>query len=85
MQQTILLERPTLASRVSLLFQLRSAKFQTFAYKSRTIAFSLMKSGRHFEINKIFFCTEFRDNSPSDLDFNAQKPPRKFGVNAGLI
>ena len=46
-KQLLSLERPTLASRVfcfySVIFQLTSAKFRTFAYNSRTVGSSCMK------------------------------------------
>ena len=47
----------------SAIFQLTSAKFQTFAYNSRTVCYSYMKFGQQFEINKLYVCTQFRGNS----------------------
>ena len=46
----------------SAIFQLTSAKFQTFAYNSRTVGFSYMKFGQQFEINELYVCTKFRGN-----------------------
>ena len=68
----------------SAIFQLTSAKFQTFAYNSRTIGFSYMKFGQQFEINELYVCTIFRSNRSRDFGFRTQKPPRKFGVKCGL-
>ena len=83
-----LLERPTLASRVPLfllgIFQLTSAKFQTFAYNWRTVGSSNMKFGQQFEINELFVCTKFRGNRSRDFGFKTRKPPRKFGVKSDL-
>ena len=82
------LERPTLASRVSLfysaIFQLTSAKFQTFAYNSRTVRSNYMKFWQQFEINELYVCTQFRGNRSRDFGFRTRKPPRKFGVKSGL-
>ena len=64
----------------SAIFQLTSAKFQTFAYNSRTVGSSCMKFGQHFEINELYVCTKFRGNRSRDFGFRTQKPPRKFGV-----
>ena len=44
----------------SAIFQLTSAKFQTFAYNSRTIGSSNMKFWQQFEINELHVCTKFR-------------------------
>ena len=82
-----LLERLTLASRVcfySAIFQLTSAKFQTFAYNSRTVGSSNMKFWQQFEINELYACTKFWGNRSRDFGFRARKPPRKFGVKSGL-
>ena len=68
----------------SAIFQLTSAKFQTFAYNSRTVGSSCMKFWQQFEINELYVCTQFRDNRSSDFGFTTQKPPRKFGVKSGL-
>ena len=69
----------------SAIFQLTSAKFQTFAYNSRTVWSSYMKFGQQFEINELYVCTQFRGNrSPRDFGFRTRKPPRKFGVKRGL-
>ena len=68
----------------SAIFQLTSAKFQTFAYNSRTIGSSYMKFGQQFEINELYVCTQFRGNRSRDFGFRTRKPPRKFGVKSGL-
>ena len=68
----------------SAIFQLTSAKFQTFAYNSRTVGSSNMKFGQKFEINKLYVCTQFRGNRSRDFGFRTRKPPRKFGVKSGL-
>ena len=68
----------------SAIFQLTSAKFQTFAYNSRTVGSSNMKFGQQFEINELYVCTIFRGNRSRDFGFRTRKPPRKFGVNSGL-
>ena len=68
----------------SAIFQLTSAKFQTFAYNSRTVGSSYMKFGQQFEINELYVCTKFRGNRSRDFDFRTRKPPRKFGVKSGL-
>ena len=38
----------------SAIFQLTSARFQTFAYNSRTVGSSNMKFGQQFEINELY-------------------------------
>ena len=43
----------------SAIFQLTSAKFQTFAYNSTTVGSSNMKFGQQFEINELYVCTIF--------------------------
>ena len=68
----------------SAIFQLMSAKFQTFAYNSRTVGSSCMKFGQEFEINELHVCTKFRGNRSRDFGFRIRKPPRKFGVKSGL-
>ena len=68
----------------SAIFQLTSAKFQTFAYNSRTAGSSNMKFGQLFEINELYVCTKFRGNRSRDFGFRTRKPPRKFGVKSGL-
>ena len=68
----------------SAIFQLTSAKFQTFAYNSRTVEPSYMKFGQQFEINELYVCTKFRGNRSRDFGFRIQKPARKFGVKSGL-
>ena len=68
----------------SAIFQLTSAKFQTFAYNSRAVESSNMKFGRQFEINELYVCTKFRGNRSRDFGFRTRKPPRKFGVKSGL-
>ena len=69
----------------SAIFQLTSAKFQTFTYNSRTVGSSYMKFGQQFEINELYVCTKFRGNRLRDFGFRNQKLPRKFGVKSGLI
>ena len=66
------------------IFQLTSAKFQTFAYNSRTVWSSYMKFWQQFEINDLHVCTQFRGNRSRDFGFRTRKPPRKFGVKSGL-
>ena len=68
----------------SAIFQLTSAKFQTFAYNSRTVWFSYMKLWQQFEINELYVCTKFRGNRSRDFGFRTRKPPRKFGVKSDL-
>ena len=68
----------------SAIFQLTSAKFQNFAYKSRTVWSSYMKFGQQFEINELNVCTQFRGNRSRDFGFRIRTPPRKFGVKSGL-
>ena len=60
------------------------AKFQIFAYNSRTVWFSFMKFWQHFETNKLYVCTTFRGNWSRDFGFRTRKPPRRFGVESGL-
>ena len=68
----------------SAIFQLTSAKFQTFAYNSRTVGSSYMKFWQQLEINDLYFCTKFWSNRSRDFGFRTRKPPRKFGVKSGL-
>ena len=68
----------------SAIFQLTSAKFQTFAYNSRTVGSSYMKFGQQFEINELYVCTKFRGNRSRDFGFTTRKPLRRFGVKSGL-
>ena len=68
----------------SAIFHLTSAKFQTFAYNSRTIWSSCMKFWQQFEINEFYICIKFRGNRSRDLGFRTRKPPHKFGVKSGL-
>ena len=68
----------------SAIFQLTSAKFQTFAYNSRMVGSSYMKFGQQFEINELYICTQFRGNRSRDFGFRTRKPPCKFGVKSGL-
>ena len=70
----------------SAIFQLTSAKFQTFAYNSRTVWSSYMKFRQQFEINElpVYVCTKFRGNRSRDCGLRVRKPPRKFGVKSGL-
>ena len=86
------LERPMLASRrrvflcfYSAIFQLTSAKVQTFAYNSRTVWSSYMKFWQRFKINELYVYTKFRGNRSRDFGFRTRKPPRKFGVESCLI
>ena len=82
------MERPTLASLVflffSAIFQLRSAKFHTFAYNSRTDWSSRIKLWQQLEINELYVCTKFRGNTLRVFGFRTWKPPLKFGVKSGL-
>ena len=66
------------------IFQLTSAKFQTFAYNSRTVWSSYMKFWQQLEINELHVCTKFRGNRSRDFSFRIRKPPRKFGVKSRL-
>ena len=68
----------------SAIFQLTSAKFQTFAYNSRTVRSSYMKFWQQFEINELYVCTQFRGNRSRDFGFRTRKLPRKFGVKSGF-
>ena len=68
----------------SAIFQLTSAKFQTFAYNSRTVGSSYMKFGLQFKINELYVCTKFRGIRSRDFGFRTRKPPRKFGVKSSL-
>ena len=68
----------------SAIFQLTSAKFQTFAYNSRTVWSSYMKFWQQFEINELYVCIKFRGNRSRDFGFRTRKPPQKFGVKNGL-
>ena len=68
----------------SAIFQLTSAKFQTFAYNSRTVGSSNIKFGHQFEINELYVCTKFQGNRSRDFGFRTRKPPRNFGVKSGL-
>ena len=68
----------------SAIFLLTSAKFQTFAYSSRTVGSSNIKFGQQFEINELYVCTKFRGNRSRDFGFRTRKPPRNFGVKSGL-
>ena len=68
----------------SAIFQLTSAKFQTFTYNSRTVWYSFMKFWQQFEINELYVCTKFWGNKSRDFGFRTRKPPRKFGVKSGL-
>ena len=68
----------------SAIFQLTSAKFQTFAYNSRMVWSSCMKFWQQFEIIELYVCTQFRGNRSRDFGFTTRKPPRKFGVKSGL-
>ena len=61
-----------------------SARFQTFAYNSRTVWSNYMKFWQQFEINEFYVCTKFRGNRSRDFGFMTRKPPRKFGVKSGL-
>ena len=68
----------------SAIFQLTSAKFQTFAYNSRMVKSSYMKFRQQFEINELYVCTKFRGNRSRDFGFRTGNPPRKLGVKSGL-
>ena len=68
----------------SAIFQLTSAKFQTFAYNSITVRTSYMKFWQQLEINELHVRTKFGGNMSSDLSFRTRKPPRKFGVKSCL-
>ena len=68
----------------SAIFQLTSAKFQTFAYNLRTVGSSNMKFGQQFKINELYVCTKFRGNTSRDFGFRTRKPPHKFGVKSGF-
>ena len=68
----------------SAIFQLTSAKLQTFAYNSRMVWSSFMKFWQQFEINELYVCTKFRGNRSRDFGFRTQKSSRKFGLKSGL-
>ena len=68
----------------SAIFRLKTAKFQTFAYNSRTVGSNYIKFWQYFEINELYVCTKFRGNWSRDLGFRTRKPGRKFGVKSGL-
>ena len=68
----------------SAILQLTSAKFQTFAYNSRTVWSGYMKFWQQFEINELYVCTQFRGSRSRDFGFGTRKPPRKFGVKSDL-
>ena len=68
----------------SAIFQLTSARFQTFAYNSRTVRSSNMKFEQQFEINELYACTKFRGIRSRDFGFRTRKPPHKFGVKSGF-
>ena len=68
----------------SAIFRLTRAKFQTFAYNSKTVGPSYIKLGQQFEINELYVCTNFRSNRSRDFGFRTRKPARKFGVKNGL-
>ena len=68
----------------SAISQVTSAKFQTFAYNSRTVWSRYMKFWQQFESNELHVCTKFRRNRSRDFGFKNRKPPRKFGVISGL-
>ena len=67
----------------SAIFKLTSARFQTFAYNSRTVWSNYMKFWQQFEINEFYVCTKFRGNRSRDFGFMTRKPPRKFVVKSG--
>ena len=66
------------------IFQLMSAKFQTFAYNSRTVRSSCMKFWQQFEINELYVSPNFKAIGHMTLIFRTRKPPQKFGVKSGL-
>ena len=68
----------------SAIFQLTSAKFQTFTYNSRTVESSYMKFKQQLGINELYVCTKFRGNKLRDFGFRTRKPRRKFGVKSGF-
>ena len=68
----------------SAIFQLTSAKFQTFTYNLRTVGSSNIIFGQQFETNELYVCTKLRGNRSRDFGFRTRKPPRKFGVKSDL-
>ena len=66
------------------IFQLTSAKFQTFAYNLRTVWSSYIKFGQQFEINELYVCTKFRGTRSRDFGLRTRKPAFKFGVKSSL-
>ena len=66
----------------SAIFKLMSARFQTFAYNSRTVWSNYMKFWQQFEINEFYVCTNFRGNRSRDFGFMTWKPPQKFCVKS---
>ena len=67
----------------SAIFQLTSAKFQTFAYTVTQERFDLATwiFDSSFEF---YVCTKFLGNRSRDFGFRTRKPPRKFDVKSGL-
>ena len=68
----------------STIFQLTGAKFQTFAYNSRTVGSSYIIFRQKFEFNELYVCTKFWGNRLRDFSFRTWKSPRKFGVKSGI-
>ena len=66
-------------------FKLMIAKFQTFAYNSRTVWPSYIKFSQQFEINELYVCTKFRGNKLRNFGFTTRKPPQRCGVKSGPI
>ena len=69
----------------TLFFKQTGTKFQTFAYNSRTVESSCMKSWQQFEINKLFVCTKIWGNKSRYFNFKTWKPSQKLSVKSGLI
>ena len=68
----------------SAIFQLTSAKFQTFAYDSRTVGSSYMKFWQQFEINELYVSTKFRGNWSRDFGLEPENRPHKFSAKSRL-
>ena len=56
----------------SAIFQLTSAKFQTFAYNSRTVRPIYLKFWQQFENNELYVCTKFRGNTVGRVQARSQ-------------
>ena len=67
----------------SAIFQLTSAKFQTFAYNSRTVWSSYMNFDSSLRLMSYMFVPNF-EAIGHVTGFKTRKPHRKFGIKSGL-